>query len=134
MKKKYDNIISVIGTTQKFGLEFKNQVSIVFVDGGHDYYNTYTDAVIWTKHIAHGGYMLFHDSSGLTFNGVEKVIKQYVFKCGLFKLCGIVGSIFIAQRKDLNFFDKINNILIYFYWTMFRCGVKINNTFWKGLN
>jgi predicted O-methyltransferase YrrM len=56
------NISHVRKTSGAASNEFKaNSLALVFIDGVHDFSNSWFDYCAWSKRIARGGYIAFHD-------------------------------------------------------------------------
>lgn len=56
-----DTVIPMITTSSVAARNWSTRLGMIFVDGGHSYQTVLTDYQCWSKHLKHGGYLVFHD-------------------------------------------------------------------------
>ncbi len=105
---RVDDIIEpLVMTSQQAVSRFEdNSISLIFIDGSHEYEDVKNDFFSWYPKIKEGGIMAFHDS--LAWQGVKKVVKENIYKSRNFKNTRLVESITIAKKvRKNNIFDII---------------------------
>lgn len=73
---------------------FNKKISLLFIDGCHEYQSVKQDFLLWSPLIVKGGFIAFHDYHSL-FPGVIKVIDEIVKKSDCFKLFDQIGNLII---------------------------------------
>ena len=56
-----DTVIPVIGRSEIIGRFWRTPLALIFIDGSHAYESVLNDYDIWSRHVMHGGYLVFHD-------------------------------------------------------------------------
>ena len=56
-----DVVVAVIGVSPTVAVHWATPVGLVFVDGGHAYDVALADYQGWARHLAPGGFLVFHD-------------------------------------------------------------------------
>ena len=79
-------------------------VSLLFVDGLHDYANVYADFFHFSEWIVPGGYVAFHDYAGY-FPGVMKFVNE-LLQSGAFRKIQHVDSLVVLEK--LHGSDTVN--------------------------
>lgn len=90
----------VVDESITIALRWHDPVRAVFVDGDHSFEAAYADVILWSQHLAPGGFLLLHDSTELNgFNGPQQVASVFCHVGVLFDKIGTIGSITWARRK-----------------------------------
>lgn len=71
-----DIITSFVNTSEKVSKEFDKPISLIFIDGAHDYESVKLDFELWSPKVIKNGVIAFHDASHAP--GVIKLIKEQV--------------------------------------------------------
>ncbi len=72
---------------------FNHKISLLFIDGSHEYANVKQDFLLWSPLLIKNGILAFHDYSPF-FKDVQKVVDKYVEEDS-FKLLDIWGSLLV---------------------------------------
>jgi predicted O-methyltransferase YrrM len=101
---------------------WKDPVSLLFIDGLHDYENVKQDFELWSPFLTEGGAVCFHDAVYLpdyNFVGIRKVVVDGIFRGSGFSDISFYGSILCAFKKKPAFWDKIaKGIVMFRYMTL----------------
>jgi len=75
---EFNNIITIIGESVKVSKDIKdNSKDIIFIDASHEYEDVKVDIRVWEPKLKKGGYMLFHDYSYDSIDGVVKAVDEW---------------------------------------------------------
>lgn len=80
-----------------YNVEWDLPVSLLFIDGLHDYGSVYKDFHHFSDCIQPGGYIAFHDYADY-FPGVKKMVDE-LLATGRYQLAGIAETIRVIQKK-----------------------------------
>jgi len=56
-----NTIVPVVADSKLAGKMWKTPLAMVFIDGGHSFEAVANDYSIWSSHLIHGGFLVFHD-------------------------------------------------------------------------
>ncbi len=90
-------------------------ISLLLIDGIHDYENTRKDFVLWEPYIVTRGVVCFHDKFD---KGPAKVIRNHILLSNRFSQVGVVqGLLYATKGADTTFVDRLNklNLLMWTY-------------------
>lgn len=92
--------------------DWTRPISLLFIDGAHDYKFAEQDFLLWEKHVIEGGEVAFHDTSvyNVIFDvpGPRAVAYKYVINSGKYKDIGYINSIMHGKKTSkLTVGDKI---------------------------
>lgn len=90
------------------------KISLLWIDGSHEYEDVKKDFVLWEKFLIDGGMVAFHDSF---FSGPSKVIDKYVIMSGNYSKFGHVDYITFAVKGGYK--NRIFAILYSIYFKHF---------------
>ncbi len=97
-KAKVEDYIKILkGRSQDVITNFKEEISLLFIDGSHEYENVKLDFDLWNELIVKKGFLIFHDYSD-EFQGVINVVEE-VKKDPRFKFFNKYGSLVIFQKN-----------------------------------
>lgn len=87
-------------------------ISLLWIDGDHEYDGVRKDFLLWEKHLIRGGIIAFHDSAGSSDEnylvGPRAVVKKYVLNSNRFTDVRTVDTITYARKtKNLNILQNI---------------------------
>ena len=75
---EFNNIITIIGKSAEISNHIKDDSKdIIFIDGSHTYKDVKDDIKAWKPKLKKGGYMLFHDYSYDSIEGVVKAVDEW---------------------------------------------------------
>lgn len=77
-------------------VEWNLPISILFIDGAHDYQSVKKDFLKWSKFVNVGGFIIFHDVSDN--NGPGKVVKEFIIDNKKYKIINKIDSMLIIKK------------------------------------
>ena len=120
-----DCVIPVLKTSAEAAIDFNKKIGLIFIDGNHAYKMVKKDYQLWFPKLIDGGIIAFHDTT--VYQGVEKLVRKFIFKS--FSICnvGFVGSIVYGQKVKRNtFIDRVRNRYILFLHDIYVLAAKLN--------
>lgn len=100
-----DVVVPIVMRSEDAAKQWHRPVSLLFIDGLHDYDNVKKDFVLWEPWVVKGGVIAFHDRLA---EGPCRVIREYVLRSKRFGKTGVVEGIFFAVKGiDLTFSDNL---------------------------
>ena len=124
--KKYeleDKIFHIKEKSNDAGLNFKDDVEFIFLDGFHVYEYVKRDFELFSKKVILGGYILFHDISN--WHGPTQLIYELSENSDNIKFLDFGGRTLLTQKVEkLSDEDKQKNIQIA---NLIREKVRLNN-------
>lgn len=83
-EKIADWIIPIVQTSEKIANKWNKPISLLWIDGGHQYQSVKKDYLSFRNYLIKGGIVAFHDSiGGVIGNGPKRVIEKYIFNPSL---------------------------------------------------
>jgi len=79
----------------------KEPISLLWIDGAHDYENVKKDFLLWEPYLKENGVIAFHDALytlGYNYPGIRKVMCKYIFQSNRFSKVHFCGSIVCATK------------------------------------
>jgi hypothetical protein len=76
---------------------WEGPISLLLIDGLHDYQSVSRDFSHLERHVVDGGYVLFHDDADY-FPGVRLVVQEAV-RSGRYRLLRRAGSMTLLERR-----------------------------------
>lgn len=101
-----DYVHPIVSTSEKAAKEWKKPISVLFIDGLHDYTNTKRDFILWNTHVISGGLIIFHDGF-CGISGVREAIEDTLFLSHSLVDVGTVSSMVYGFIGNPNVFQKI---------------------------
>jgi hypothetical protein len=92
-------IVPILKTSVEVSENWDKEVGLIWIDGDHSYEMVTQDFKSWRGFLVKGGVIAFHDSTN-PFFGVEKMLRDYLFKDKQFSRFGLVSGIVYAVRTD----------------------------------
>lgn len=88
----------VIATSENAAKKWKNSISLLFIDGLHDYQHTHQDFSLWSPLLNKRGAIAFHDAF-CGHDGPERVVLEEILPSDKWSNIGVVGSIIYARKE-----------------------------------
>jgi hypothetical protein len=89
------NVVKII-QGHSYDVKWDLPVSLLFIDGLHDYNSVSNDFNHFAAHIRQGGYVVFHDYADY-YPGVKKLVEE-VLKTSLYRKITLAGSLIVLQK------------------------------------
>lgn len=81
------------------GREWSRPISLLWVDGSHEYRHVAMDIDLFVPHVIPGGWIVFDDAHGGKFPGVERAIAERMFGRTHFEHVGVVKHFQLFRRR-----------------------------------
>ena len=101
--KKYKNIIPVKKTSMAANKNWRQKISLLHIDGNHEYKFAKQDLQLWLPHLKDDGVVICHDAF-CPFPDVFKAIKEEIFSRPGWSYIGVLDSQLFAIKgpRQLN--------------------------------
>jgi predicted O-methyltransferase YrrM len=115
-----DIVVPLVMKSEEAAKGWKEPVSLLFIDGAHDYENVRLDFNLWEPHLTEGGIIAFHDalySLGHSYPGIRKVVTNNILKSPKFSNVQLCGSMVYATKSRTSVkgrFLKLQKLLLYY--------------------
>lgn len=112
-----DWVVPIVKTSTKAAKNWNRPISLLWIDGNHDYKFVKEDFVFWEKHLKKGGLIAFHDSRDIGIfsdfcRGPRKVVKEHILNSKRFINIKVVQSITLAEKsRDAGYIELFRNRL-----------------------
>jgi MMP 1-O-methyltransferase len=101
-----DTIVPIVEMAENARKDFNRPISLLFIDGAHDYESVKKDYELWAPLVVEGGHIVFHDTQ---WEGVKKVCDE-AFQRGNFKKIYFQDSICYGIKvKKRSFLDEFRS-------------------------
>lgn len=125
--KKYnlDSYIKpILKTSRNSNKGWKIPISLIFIDGLHEYEYVKSDIKLWMKKLDDKGIIAFHDAFA-PYPDVFKAVREEIFNNKNFRVIGYSGSIIYAIKgKPCNYQEKLKlylvEYLIFIAWSIWQ--------------
>jgi hypothetical protein len=94
-----ETIIPMVMTSEQASTQMEEEVSFVFIDGAHEGDYPDQDFALWDRHLAVGGHMAYHDSTG-GWPDVKKTVQRVFHDSDRYQVVEVAGTITIAEKKE----------------------------------
>lgn len=143
-----DLVIPVLKTSHETVRNWKQPISLLWIDGNHDYIYVKMDFLLWEKYLINGGVIAFHDSRASTnivsARGVPlaikpnagplRVVKKYILRSPRFNKVNVIDSITIAEKvKNASLLEVLKNKLWICYAITVMAIIRIRKSFGRFL-
>jgi len=91
------------------------RIGLLFIDGSHDY-NSVKQDFLWTRHLAPGGIVALHDTTG--YDGPRRVTVEEIFKSGWFKNPWVCGKITYTVKRSRQ--GLPSSTALFTLWNIYR--------------
>ncbi len=99
--KKYKNIIPVKKTSEQANKTWHQEISLLHIDGNHEYKYAKKDLKLWLKYLKPGGVIVCHDAFA-PYPEVWQAIKEEIFDKN-FGYVGINDSQIFVMKNNFSF-------------------------------
>ena len=101
--------------------DFSEPVSMIFIDGAHEYEPVKNDFELWFPKVVENGIMAFHDTIDNKW-GSTRVVRQFIYRSRSFREIGLVDSITYGSKVNGNSpSDRLRNR--YLLLINYLCGI-----------
>ena len=83
------------------GKNWQRPISLLWIDGSHEYEDVLTDIEDFMPHVVPGGWVVFDDAHGGKFPGVERAIAERMLPRPGFRHVGAIKHFQLFQRNSL---------------------------------
>lgn len=97
--KKYKNIIAVKKTSAQAAKNWRKKISLLHVDGNHEYKFAREDLELWLPHLEDGGTVVCHDAF-CPYPEVWRAVKEEIFDKPGWAYVGVLDSQVFAIRGE----------------------------------
>lgn len=117
-----DRIIPITKTSEHAAKGWKKPISLLFIDGNHDYRYVKKDFILWERHLINGGIVMLHDATDskhsilfkktrhVFYEGPRKVAKECLDNSSRFKNKSTFETIVYAEKiRGADCFEKIKD-------------------------
>jgi MMP 1-O-methyltransferase len=95
-----DRIHPLVGDAVMHGQCWEAPVRMLFLDGDHSYAATKAHYAAWSRHVASGGLICFHDCAGsLCSGGVSKFVNDEILPAPDLAVMGHIGGLIVFIKK-----------------------------------
>ncbi len=96
-------IVPIVKTSEEaFKSWFGAPISLLFIDGSHQYEDVKKDFLLWSPLVIYGGIIAFHDTPA---PGPSRVLEEFIYSSKSFKVVKVVDSLTIVYKtKSLPLF------------------------------
>ena len=103
-----DVVIPLVMKSEDAAREWTEPISLLWIDGAHEYENVTKDILLWEPYLEEGGIIAFHDALHSLCPGVRKAIYKHIFQSNKFENVHFCGSIVSATKvARLSIQDKL---------------------------
>ena len=82
-----------------FNVKWNRNISLLFIDGLHDYNNVSRDFQSFAKYVEKGGYIVFHDYADY-YPGVKKFVNENMNK-GILEKVSVADSLIVLKKTSI---------------------------------
>jgi len=128
-----DLIVPIVKTSKEASISWKKPISLLWIDGNHEYDFVKMDFILWEKHLINGGLIALHDTnnsnktlfsmkiSARRLDGPARVVKQYILNSKRFRNLKVIDSITVAQKvRHASHIDILKNKLRFYLAKLFK--------------
>ena len=100
-----DIVIPLVMKSEQAARQWHDSISLLFIDGAHDYESVKRDFLLWEPWLTAGGVIALHDRF---VDGPSKVIRDCILKSSLFSRVGVVDRMLFATKSmESTYLDKL---------------------------
>jgi predicted O-methyltransferase YrrM len=106
-------VVPILKLAHSASKTFDQNISLIFIDGAHEYEDVRKDFEDWFPKVDDGGIIAMHDTVG--WDGPKKVAEEFMFRSPYFSNVRFVDSITYGRKVNKNSrYDRVRNIFILF--------------------
>lgn len=91
-----DRVDVVVATSQEAAVGWDRPISLLWIDGEHDYASVRRDLLLWQGHVVNGGVVALHDT--VFWDGPREVVAEFLGRSRNYSELGYAGTITYAAR------------------------------------
>lgn len=108
-----DVVVPILKLAHEASKTFDQKISLIFIDGAHEYEDVCKDFEDWFPKVDDGGIIALHDTVG--WDGPRKVVEKFMYRSQYFSNVRFVDSITYGIKVNKNSrYDKVRNYCILF--------------------
>ncbi len=88
-------VVPIIMRSEDAVKQWSYPISLLFIDGAHDFESTRRDFMLWEPYVIGGGQIAFHDKFA---EGPCKVIRSSILKSNAFSSVGVTEGVLFAEK------------------------------------
>lgn len=104
--KLTETVVPIIKTSRSAARSWRKPISVLFIDGIHDYNHAREDFLLWMDTVRDGGFVAFHDSF-CGIDGVMEAVREVFLPWEKLTSLGTVGSILYGRKGDPNVIQRL---------------------------
>lgn len=93
-----DQVEVVVGTSREAAREWTRPISLLWIDGDHEYESVKEDFLLWEQHVVEGGVVALHDT--LYWDGPARVVSEFLQRLRRYSDLNFVDTITYATRRQ----------------------------------
>lgn len=97
-----DVVVPIVKTSVEAAAEFNESISLLFIDGVHEFDYVKADFESWFPLVAVGGTIAFHDTAGHAHTGAKRFVEQRVYRSRDFRAIRFIDSMTIVEKVAHN--------------------------------
>lgn len=106
-----DVVVPILQIAHEASKIFNQKISLIFIDGAHEYEDVRKDFEDWFSKVDDGGIIALHDTVG--WDGPRKVVEEFMYKSEYFSGIRFVDSITYGRKiKKNSRYDRVRNVCI----------------------
>lgn len=119
-----NKIVPIFKYSKKAAKKWDKPISLLWIDGSHNYLAVRKDILAWEKHLIEGGTIAFHDSASSDseiplmeiksrkFSGVYFAMKLFIINSSRFENIKITDSItYMKKMRNATYLESLKNII-----------------------
>ena len=105
-----DLVVPILKGSTQAAADFDVPVSLLFIDGAHDFASVKADFEAWFPKLVDGGVVAFHDTTG--WEGPRRVVRKALFRNQHIRLARFCWSVAYGQKvSEASFVERAGNWL-----------------------
>ena len=121
-----DIVTPLVMKSEEAAKKWTDPISLLWIDGAHDYENVNLDFTLWEPHLIPGGVICFHDTlyclghPWRTYHGIKKVVIDNIFKSSKFSKVRFCDSMLYATKvTELSIKERfLKRLRLFLYQTL----------------
>ncbi len=93
-----DLVRPIVAPSQQVGVEFDEQIGLLFIDGAHDDLSVRQDWDLWVPKVLPGGYVAMHDT--LLWKAPREISEERILRSADFVKTGVTDSTTFGMKRQ----------------------------------
>ncbi len=102
-----DSVVPLVKMSTDAAKDFNLPVSLVFIDGAHDYDSVKADFEAWFPKVIEGGMIAFHDTTG--WEGPRRLVRSALFRNPQISGANFSWSIAYGRKRETSALGQVAN-------------------------